>query len=118
MKLRELDPQLLYFNKARWTTGEHILQHVDRLQDANGVLFVCPLCFERNDHRRIGVHSVMCWAPSVPLLDELTGPGRWELHGTSVDDLTLVAGSSSVHLKAPAGCGAHFFVRNGEITNA
>jgi hypothetical protein len=40
---------------------------------------------------------------------------RWSLQGTSIDDLTLVAGSSSVYLKGT--CDAHFFVRGGAIVD-
>jgi hypothetical protein len=43
-------------------------------------------------------------------------PGRWDFQGTGLQDLTLVAGSSSVLLTG--GCRAHFFVRDGEIVGA
>jgi len=40
-------------------------------------------------------------------------PGRWEMLGTGLADLTLVASSSSVLLTE--GCRAHFYVQGGQI---
>jgi hypothetical protein len=77
---------------------------------ADGICFVCPLCYLANDRSVIGVHSIICWSPRVPL-DVVPGPGRWELQGTSLDDVSLVAPSSSVKLEG--GCAWHGFVRDG-----
>jgi hypothetical protein len=77
------------------------------------VRFLCPKCFATNGGAR-GTHSVICWSPGVPQ-EMRPGPGRWQLQGTSLDDLTLVAASSSVKLEG--GCEAHFFVRNGAIVD-
>lgn len=87
---------------------------VDALAEADGVLFLCPKCFEANGGE-VGTHSVICWRPRVPP-DVCPRPGRWEFHGTGLGDLTLVAGSSSVLLQA--GCAAHFCVRAGAIVGA
>lgn len=76
-------------------------------------MFVCPKCFAANDHKRPGVHSIICWDPSVPQT-VFPNPGRWELVGDSFENLTLRAGSSSILLTGP-GCQAHFFITNGEI---
>jgi hypothetical protein len=84
---------------------------VDRIADADGVGFLCPKCFKTNGGR-VGTHAVVCWRPRVPP-DVDPKPGRWEFVGTGLDDLTLVAGSSSVLLSGP--CGAHFHVRGGAI---
>lgn len=107
MRLTELSPQFL-----KWET-DALFSHVDAIGDADGIIFVCPLCLKNNEGHRPGVHSVLCWEPNVPQTTPPT-PGRWEMQGTGYDDLTLVAGSSSVLLTGP-GCGAHFFIRNGEI---
>jgi len=40
-------------------------------------------------------------------------PGRWEFIGTSFENLSLVAGSSSIQLTS--GCMAHFTITNGDI---
>lgn len=105
MRLRELTPILL-----RWIDDAHAeeLDH-ERLGEADGVRFYCPLC-TANGVR--GVHQVLCWHPRVPQSTE-PGPGRRAMEGANFDDLSLVAGSSSVLLKS--GCRAHFFVRAGAI---
>lgn len=107
MRLVELNPKFLKREDAfhfRW---------VDTIGEADGVQFLCPKCFKANSGP-IGTHSVICWDPSVPQ-DTSPTPGRWKMQGTSLDDLTLVAGSSSVLLKG--GCAAHFYVRNGAIVD-
>jgi hypothetical protein len=89
---------------GRWKT-------VRDMKRADGVQFLCPTCFQKNGGPR-GTHLVICWRPHIS--QSMTPrPGRWQLQGTSLEDLTLVAGSSSVQIKG--GCNAHFFVRNGEI---
>lgn len=108
MRLSELEPQFLKrIDDVTW-------QHVDTIAEADGVMFVCPKCMHDNGMSRSGVHGVVCWNPSVPQTTNPV-PGRWNLVGTGYDDLSLVAGSSSVFLTGP-GCGAHFFVQNGEIS--
>lgn len=106
MKLAELEPQFVR------RTGHDEWEDVDSVDDADGILFLCPKCFETNGGPR-RTHMVLCWRPGVPQT-QAPRPGRWEMEGTGYDDLTLVAGSSSVFLKGP-GCGAHFFVRDGQI---
>lgn len=104
--LRELEAVFLK------RVDSHHFQEVDKKEDADGVEFLCPVCFEKNGGS-VGTHGVICWEPSVPQDTDPT-PGRWTMQGTSLDDLTLVAGSSSIFLnKAP--CQAHFFVQNGKI---
>lgn len=109
MRLTDLKP---YFVKRIDDTHFKI---VKKLSNADGVEFLCPKCFEANHHSSIGVHSVLCWSPSVPQTTSPT-PGRWEMLGTGLDDLTLRAGSSSVLLTE--GCQAHFFIENGAIRDA
>jgi len=106
-KLTELEPQFL-----KWIDDSH-WQCVDSIYEADGVEFVCPLCFELNHCQRPGVHAVICWEPNVPQSTR-PRPGRWELHGTGYADLSLVAGSSSILLTG--GCAAHFFIRDGWVT--
>ena len=83
---------------------------VDTIAEADGVRMLCPQCFDDPPIGPIGTHSVICWSPAISQ-DHAPRPGRWKLVGTSIDDLTLVAGSSSVLLQG--GCAAHFFVRDG-----
>lgn len=126
MKLTDLDPWFVRLDVRACCVGPHCnvvsphTQHeyflrVDTIENADGILFLCPKCFV-NNKGDIGTHSVICWRPRVPG-DVDPKPGRWEFTGTGLDDLSLVAGSSSVHLTGE-GCGAHFHVVNGEIRMA
>lgn len=75
-------------------------------------MFLCPLCFTRNSGP-IGTHIVICWQPDKVPADATPGPGRWKFQGTSLDDLTLIANSSSILLTS--GCEWHGYVRNGNV---
>lgn len=108
MRLLDLDPSF------RRILDERTHETVDDIAQADGVMFLCPKCFVTNGGE-IGAHSVICWSPKVPQTWPPT-PGRWELRGTGLHDLTLVAGSSSILLLG--GCAAHFFIRNGQIEMA
>lgn len=108
MRLLDLDPRLL-----RVTAPGHYEQ-VETLEQADGLQFLCPVCFEHNGGST-GTHYVVCWSPRVPLT-EPPGPGRWELVGTGLHDLTLRAGSSSIQLRG--GCYWHGYVRAGEVLDA
>lgn len=105
MTLRELEAKFLKSVDAR------VSQEVDLLIEADGVQFLCPKCFRANKGS-IGTHHIRCWSPEVPQ-DTPPTPGRWNMVGTGIDDLSLVAGSSSVALTS--GCMAHFYVKNGKI---
>jgi hypothetical protein len=108
MRLTELEPRFLKIVDERTFRTD-----VDAVAEADGVMFVCPLCLKNAAMTRPGVHSVICWRPHVPQT-VTPGPGRWDFSGTGFGDLTLTAGSSSISLTGP-GCGAHFFITNGEI---
>lgn len=108
MRLVDLEPEFIHSFREE---GRHGHTLVDTLAEANGVMFLCPVCFAKNNGP-IGTHMIICWGPSVPQ-DIRPGPGRWEMHGTGLEDLTLVAGSSSVQLMG--GCNAHFYIKNGDI---
>jgi hypothetical protein len=106
MRLTELEPELLKVVDARSWTTEGVT-----LATADGVSFLCPACFRTNGGP-VGTHHVICWRPRVPPAQS-PGPGRWEFRGASLDELSLVAGSSSVQLTS--GCRAHFLVQSGRI---
>lgn len=108
MKLTELDAM---FVRREVRDGREYYEPVDDIASADGVLFQCPKCFATNNGP-VGTHSILCWQPRIPP-DVDPKPGRWSFVGTSLADLSLVAGSSSVLLTG--GCNAHFFVRNGAI---
>lgn len=97
--------------KARFLKRDdsHHFRFVDSIGEADGVEFLCPVCFEKNGGS-VGTHAVICWSPSVPQ-DTSPTPGRWDMVGSGLDDLTLQAASSSIQLSG--GCNAHFWVRSG-----
>ena len=91
--------------------GNPFFNRVGNLGKANGILFRCPACTKQGNSG----HHVICWNPSVPQ-HVPPRPGRWNLRGTGVQDLTLEAGSSSIQLQT--SCNAHFYIREGMVTPA
>src|SRR5262245_10080975 len=60
---------------------------VKKFRNAQGVRFLCPLCFKKNGGP-VGTHEVVCWSRSRGVPEDVRpGPGRWRLVGTSIDDL-------------------------------
>lgn len=110
MRLRDLEPQFMRFDEHN---GRVVWPHVETPGEAQGVFFLCPQCYKDNGGST-GTHGIVCWNGTVPADAKPTG-GRWNMQGTSYDDLTLVGagGSSSVH--TPAACNAHFWITSGEI---
>lgn len=95
---------------------------VDILTEADHIMFLCPLCFEKNGGS-IGTHSVMVSFAGRNIPDDVgsrdsTGkPSRWTIvSGTSLDDLVL---SPSILLDASRppeqGCHWHGFVGSSGI---
>jgi hypothetical protein len=131
MKLTDLEPRFLRWEK-RWVEEEIVdgrvinpagwrvyHPHAEAIQDAQGILFLCPACFAKNGGP-VGTHAVLCWSRSRGVPDEATpGPGRWTIEGTGVHDLTLngdpPGNARSVLLTGP-GCQWHGFITNGEVT--
>ena len=108
LTLRVLDAQLL---RRDVRDGGIAWTHVDTVPQADGVRFLCPKCLLAKGGA-IGTHEVVVWSPKVPAKDDVS-IGRWTLCGNTIEDLSLVAGSSSV--KLVGGCNAHFFVTGGRI---
>lgn len=86
---------------------------VKTLAEADGILFLCPKCFQTNGGNA-GTHSVICWfVGKVP--DNLDPkPGRWQPTGTDLDDLSFVPSPGhSPSVLLTAGCHWHGFIKNG-----
>lgn len=106
MKLTELEPQFL--KRQTDSDGREVHRHVDSINEADGIIFLCPKCVTER-----GGHHIICWRPQVPAHVN-PRPGRWEFTGTGYSDLSLVAGSSSILLNG--GCRWHGFIRLGDVT--
>lgn len=109
VKLTDLEPQFLKITELTEDGWKRCRTDATFI-DCDGVSFLCPLCWTRNEGS-MGTHSVICWKPHVPA-HVTPGPGRWNHTGSCFADLSLVAGSSSVWLKG--GCGWHGFITDGE----
>ncbi len=84
----------------------------DEMAGADGIIFLCPKCFERNKGS-VGTHSVICWFVGRVPDDADPKPGRWNPSGTGLDDLTFVGpGAASVLLTS--GCAWHGFIKDGK----
>jgi hypothetical protein len=108
MRLRDLEPSFIKREREGFL-------RVDSIKDADGLWFLCPACYVANKGSK-GTHALLCWSVKVGQ-DVTPRPGRWQLVGTCIDDLTLVAAQSSIRL-TDSPCKAHFYIRNGVIVHA
>ncbi len=109
MKLADLDPSFL----KRDPDGGY--RTVDSIIGADGIMFLCPVCFIRNKGA-VGTHSMICWQPHVP--DTVyPKPGRWKFHGTDYSNLTLdnSAEKKSSSVKIEGSFNSHFHITNGNV---
>jgi len=111
MKLAELEAQLLRRVDASTYSTAPI-----PLADADGVMFLCPGCWRKNDGP-VGTHSIICWFSGRVPDDVSPGPGRWVPAGNSVDDLTFI-GPAAASIQITGGCNWHGFIKNGEAIDA
>jgi hypothetical protein len=86
------------------------IHHPVDLANAQGVMFLCPKCFGANGGN-VGTHRVLSWFRGKGVPDDAKpGPGRWEVEGFGLNDLTL---RPSIDLSTSGGCDWHGFVTNG-----
>jgi len=106
--LHELEAKFIRLNPYGYTI-------VDSLDEAQGLMFLCPKCFDSNGGN-VGTHSVVCWFANRGVPDDQNPkPGRWVPAGTGLDDLTFTnPGAASVQLMT--GCQWHGFIRDGRAT--
>jgi hypothetical protein len=117
MKLTELEPQFECYGRR---DGHDILRHVDSLEEAQGIQFLCPSCFVRHGGS-VGTHWVEV-SFAGRSVEEKQGshnrdgqPSRWNVSGTGYSDLTTTP-SILIDPAEPACSGWHGFITNGEIT--
>lgn len=124
MRLRDLDA---HFIDSASATGSRMLDS-DKVDGAQGIMFQCPGCAQgkevgEEDGRRFvrGAHYIKVYF-SNPMGVAIAPPDaddnpRWEMEGTSLDDLTL---SPSINCDipqedgTPSVCKFHGHVKNGE----
>ncbi len=95
---------------------------VEVLAEAHHVMFLCPLCFEKNGGSK-GTHSVMVTFAGRDVPDEVgsrdsTGkPSRWTIvSGSGLDDLVLTPSILlNASQKPEVGCHWHGFVGSSGI---
>lgn len=112
MRLTELSPHFLIL------LPDNRMKRTDNLEEAQGIMFLCPVCFEKNGGP-IGTHSVLCWFKNRGVPDDVSPkPGRWNPAGTGYTDLTFVGpGATSIWLRGGGdSCGWHGFITKGEVT--
>lgn len=118
IKLTDLEASFIVYEKA--PDGGTIMHRVDRFDLADGIIFLCPLCFTNNGGS-VGTHAVICWSRSRGVPDDLDPkPGRWKLVGTGLHDLTLdgdaPGGGGARSVQLLGGCAWHGFITNGYAT--
>lgn len=84
--------------------------------NADGLMFLCPKCFDMNNGR-IGTHIVICWYEDKVPESLNPNPGRWTPSGTGLNDLTFIPGvkHTAVSVQIMGGCNWHGFVKNGNV---
>lgn len=123
MKLADLEPRFLRYEKrpdpdpAYSGIVREFYPFVEKIEDAQGVEFLCPVCFKANGGPA-GTHAVICWSSSRGIPDDVRpAPGRWRLVGTGLNDLSLMEEPGKTRSVQVLGdCKAHFYVTNGEVT--
>jgi hypothetical protein len=93
--------------------GFHIEESRELTPTVQGLWFVCPCCYAKNNYSDIGVHHILCWFRDRGVPAIMTpGPGRWTPSGTGIDDITFVIGSPPMLYSVQADC--HFYIKNGQ----
>jgi hypothetical protein len=114
-EIRAVDPTQFVDGVLHPSGSAEYWPNVDRLEDADGVRFLCPKCYQANGVP-LGTHSVICWFEDRVTDDAQPGPGRWKPTGTGIEDLTFVVGKRSNSVLLLGGCKWHGFITNGDAT--
>jgi len=97
------------------TGPRHYSEFVDSIAEAQGIWFLCPLCFQTNGGD-VGTHWCEVTFANRGASDEQGShghdgkPTRWDMSGTNFQDLTLTPSIDLVD-----GCAWHGYITNGEI---
>lgn len=117
MRLIELEPQFIRYETR--AEREYLL-HVGSLSEAQGIQFLCPVCFAKNGGP-IGTHGVEVTfarrgvAAHQGSHDRAGAPSRWNVSGADYEDLTTTP-SILIDPALPACAGWHGYITNGEAS--
>lgn len=109
--------------KFLWSPRPERYEHhpVATVAEADQVMFLCPLCFEKNGGSK-GTHSVMVTFEGRNVPDEASSrdhtgkPSCWNASGSSIDDLVLTPSILLDASREPThGCHWHGFVGSSGI---
>jgi hypothetical protein len=116
MRLTDLAPE--------WCGGydavRHSFCHPATFAEAQGIWFLCPVCFKKNGGGR-GTHMVLVWFKDRNVPPEAEPEPRWGASGTGFNDLTLTPSIDTTKNKAGIVIRPdewHGFISVGEITGA
>lgn len=102
-RLSELQPRLIAHVEGACSRITY--RPVDRIEDAQGLRFDCPICVSAR-------HQIVCWGEGVPA-DAVPAPGRWKLQGGGLADLTV--GDDRGPALLQGACGWHGRVERGWV---
>jgi hypothetical protein len=105
VKLAELEPWLIRHTYN--ANGAEVYKHVDTLDEAQGIIFDCPIC------RVAESHSICVWFKDRGVPESAVPAPRWAMSGTSTADLTLAPSINITH-----GCKWHGFIIAGVVSGA
>lgn len=122
MKLRDLEARLL---RVAHEPSERLGTHFtflpcERVEQAQGVDFLCPACFAKNGGS-IGTHHVRVWFDGCGVDPAFRPEPRWRASGTTLDDLS-VEPSIAINTSLPPQvderfvCRWHGWVKNGDAS--
>ena len=122
MKLTELEPQFMTYETRPYPSVDagNYIHRVDTLVEAQGIIFLCPVCFAKNNGP-VGTHAIEVSFAGRDVQDHQGShsrdgqPVRWNASGSTYDDLTLTP-SILIDECKPACDGWHGFITNGAIT--
>lgn len=112
MKLVHLEPQFVQYFEDE--TGKY-LRHVPDLAHSQGIVFLCPACFAKNNGP-VGTHGIEVSFHGRGVLDHqgshntAGNSSRWQVSGNGYSDLSL-------HPSIDCGCW-HGFIKNGDVDKA
>lgn len=123
MRLTELEPQFVRYENGPNPSGEgesEFRHYVENIDEAQGVWFLCPVCFKHNGGA-VGTHLIEASFADRGVKDNQGShnregqPSRWSVRGIGYGDLTLLP-SILIDAAPPACSGWHGFVTNGEVS--